>query len=398
LGATGKDAASSSGELAIISSQTAEFGCGDPYRKRASALRLLSALRVQQRRCSGTLRHFSSVEQMSVLFNDARFNAGARPRARLSTGLWLSVVAHATLAGVLAVVPTRASEKPRPRSIPVFLMPSTETVKLRRVSIEAPRVPVPLRPVHEAVIAKAPELLAVKPLVTKPVEPAPAALLPAKVPAFERPLETKAPERPSETGVFERANGPKTSQAAAAVTTGGFETTVTASRGTGQSAAVVATGGFGSGASSMRGIGRASDAAVTTGGFGSGASSPRGAANGFDNVNVQTAGFDVRPSAPVQSPGAAALKPIDRPVEIVFKPTPEYTDEARSARIEGTVSLELEFTATGDIRVLRLMRGLGHGLDEAAERAARRIRFKPAQSDGRAVDSRATVHITFRLS
>jgi TonB family protein len=115
-------------------------------------------------------------------------------------------------------------------------------------------------------------------------------------------------------------------------------------------------------------------------------------------VNVQTAGFDVRPSAPVQSPGAAALKPIDRPVEIIFKPTPEYTDEARSAHIQGTVTLELEFTAAGDIRVLRLMRGLGHGLDEAAERAARRIRFKPAQSDGRSVDSRATVHITFQLS
>jgi len=90
---------------------------------------------------------------------------------------------------------------------------------------------------------------------------------------------------------------------------------------------------------------------------------------------------------------------IDRPVEILFKPTPEYTDEARAARIEGTVTLELEFTAAGEVRVLRVVRGLNHGLDEAAQRAALRIRFKPAQSaDGRAVDSRATVQITFRLS
>jgi TonB family protein len=111
---------------------------------------------------------------------------------------------------------------------------------------------------------------------------------------------------------------------------------------------------------------------------------------------VRTAGFDQRTSAP--APSAAATKPIDRPVEIVFKPTPEYTDEARSARIEGTVSLELEFTAAGDVRVLRVVRGLGHGLDEAAQRAAVRIRFKPAQSEDRPVDSRATVHITFRLS
>jgi hypothetical protein len=42
--------------------------------------------------------------------------------------------------------------------------------------------------------------------------------------------------------------------------------------------------------------------------------------------------------------------------------------------------------------------GLGYGLDEAAEQAAKRIRFKPAQADGRAVDYRATVHITFRIS
>ena len=123
--------------------------------------------------------------------------------------------------------------------------------------------------------------------------------------------------------------------------------------------------------------------------------SPRGAAYESD---VRTAGFDRRASAPAQSAAAAPQRPIDRPVEITFKPTPEYTDEARSARIEGTVTLELEFTATGDVRVLRVVRGLGHGLDEAAERAALRIRFKPAQSDGRPVDSRATVHITFRLS
>jgi TonB family protein len=94
----------------------------------------------------------------------------------------------------------------------------------------------------------------------------------------------------------------------------------------------------------------------------------------------------------------AATTPATRPVEIVFKPTPDYTDLARSARIEGTVSLELEFTAAGDVRVLRVVRGLGHGLDEAAQRAALRIRFTPAQSDGRPVDSRATVHISFRLS
>jgi TonB family protein len=187
------------------------------------------------------------------------------------------------------------------------------------------------------------------------------------------PIERPEIQRPPEIGLFERTNGARTSQAAAAVT----------------------TGGFGSAAASARGAANG-PGAVTTGGFSSGAPAPRGAANGLGEV--QTAGFDLRTSAPAQPSVAASTKPIDRPVEIVFKPTPEYTDQARSARIEGTVSLELEFAAGGDVRVLRVVRGLGHGLDEAAQQAALRIRFKPAQSDGQPVDSRATVHITFRLS
>src|SRR5215467_1045685 len=137
---------------------------------------------------------------MSVLFNHAGSGACAqRPRSRSSTGLWISVIVHATFAGILtAVVPTRASEMPsRPRSIP----------------LEAPRLPslpVPSRPVHEAVIAEVPKPAAVTPIVSRPVEPTPAALLPAKTP--DRPLEARAPERPPATGLFERASGPRTNQ------------------------------------------------------------------------------------------------------------------------------------------------------------------------------------------
>jgi len=312
---------------------------------------------------------------MSVLFSDARFSTRARPGSRSSRGLWLSVVVHVTFAGILtAVVPTRASEKTvaRPRSMAVFRMPSAEPVIVQAVRVEPPPLPVPrpMPPVREPVIANVPKPVAVAPIVTKPVEPARAALLPAAAPVLERPLEARPLAPPPEVGLFERANGTRTSQSAAAVTTGGFGKV--ASSTTSQSAA-----------------------AVTTGGFGSVAPSARNSAN--DASDVRAAGFDRRASAPVQS-SASAATPIDRPVEIVFKPSPEYTDEARSARIEGTVTLDLEFTAAGDVRVLRIVRGLGHGLDEAAERAALRIRFKPAQSDGRSVDSRATVHITFRLS
>jgi TonB family protein len=50
------------------------------------------------------------------------------------------------------------------------------------------------------------------------------------------------------------------------------------------------------------------------------------------------------------------------------------------------------------VEVLGVERGLGHGLDESAMNAARKIRFKPAQRQGQAVDYNATVHIVFELA
>jgi len=308
---------------------------------------------------------------MSVLFDDARLLTPRRGRS--TRGLWLSVVVHAGV-GALIVVTIGAPGKPpapRPRPLAVFLAPVT----LPSAPLVAPRLaapPAPPPPMRELARAEVPKPLPVTPIVAKPIEPPPQPLVPAASPAVERPIDKPEVQRPLETGLFERANGARASQAAAAVTTGGFASVAASPR------------------DAANGPG-----AVTTGGFGSGPRAPRGPANG--SGEVQTAGFDQRPSAPAQ-PSVAVTKPVDRPVEIVFKPTPEYTDDARSARIEGTVSLELEFTAAGDVRVLRVVRGLGHGLDEAAQRAALRIRFKPAQSDAGPVDSRATVHITFRLS
>jgi len=310
---------------------------------------------------------------MPVLFDDARLST--RSPGRSTSGLWLSVASHAIVV-VLIVVTIGAPEKPpTPRMPPltVFIAPAT----LPSAPVVAPRLPdppAPPRPERELARAEVPKPLPPPPIVAKPVEPPPEPLVPAAAPTVERPIEKPVVQRPPETGLFERTNAARTSQAAVAVTTGGFGTAAASPRG--------AANGLG---------------AVTTGGFNNGAPAPRGAVNG--SAEVQTAGFDLRASAPAQPSVAASTKPpIDRPVEIVFKPTPEYTDEARSARIEGTVSLELEFTAAGDVRVLRVVRGLGHGLDEAAQRAALRIRFTPAQSAAGPVDSRATVHMTFRLS
>jgi TonB family protein len=93
------------------------------------------------------------------------------------------------------------------------------------------------------------------------------------------------------------------------------------------------------------------------------------------------------------------IKPVAfTPVEILSKPKPAYTVEARAKKIEGEVLLEMQFSASGEARVLRVVRGLGHGLDETALTAARGIQFRPATRDGGAVDSAAIVHIVFQIA
>ena len=113
---------------------------------------------------------------------------------------------------------------------------------------------------------------------------------------------------------------------------------------------------------------------------------------------VQSSGFDNHIAGSVRKVGVAASNTPTNPVEIVSKPKPLYTDEARKLNLEGEVLLEVMFGANGDLHVNRVVRGLGHGLDEAAVNAASKIKFKPAQRNGSAVSSTAIVHVMFQLA
>jgi TonB family protein len=86
------------------------------------------------------------------------------------------------------------------------------------------------------------------------------------------------------------------------------------------------------------------------------------------------------------------------PVAVTSKPNPVYTEQARKQHVEGEVLLQVVFTASGQVQVLRVVRGLGYGLDESAIQAAQKVRFVPAQRNGQPVDSTATLHIVFQLS
>lgn len=147
------------------------------------------------------------------------------------------------------------------------------------------------------------------------------------------------------------------------------------------------------------GIGGAKGVAGVTvsSGFGNGTASSSSSHRGgsvhqgmFADGIATTAAPRIRPIA---APAART-----RSVEILFKPKPKYTAEARTKKIEGDVSLEVLFRASGEVEVQRVINGLGHGLDESAQTAAREIRFQPALRDGEPVDFSAIVHITFALA
>jgi TonB family protein len=82
---------------------------------------------------------------------------------------------------------------------------------------------------------------------------------------------------------------------------------------------------------------------------------------------------------------------------LVWKQEPEYSEEARQAKYQGTVMLGVVIGPDGNAGTLQLMKSLGFGLDEKAADAVLQWKFKPAVRDGQPVAVRATVEVNFRL-
>ena len=76
---------------------------------------------------------------------------------------------------------------------------------------------------------------------------------------------------------------------------------------------------------------------------------------------------------------------------------PEYSEGARKARVSGTVLVYAEIDPTGHPQRLRIVHGMGLGLDEKALEAVKKWLFRPGTKDGRRVTVRATFEVNFRL-
>ena len=277
------------------------------------------------------------------------------------------------------------AEAPRPKAQVHKLLPPVP------VTITAPKLVVP-----EAVRAPQP-----KPEVVEPPKIAMNTFAPAV-------LKVEGGARPAQivhTGEFGSSATPTVNLPVQKVQTGGFgDPNGIAGQGKpGAKLVAASTGSFdlpqgpgqGNGSGGAHGV----KGTIASAGFGNGIAQ---AGNGDGRSNgrgVSTGAFGQTEVAQMNKPQHLADSgPPTNAVEITFKPNPVYTQEARDLKLEGEVLLEVMLGANGQLQVNRVVRGLGHGLDDAAIAAANKMRFKPALRYGQPVDSTAVVHVTFQMA
>jgi len=315
--------------------------------------------------------------------------------SRLGTHVLVQPVAnyHVTL------IAPRIEQAPRPEPARIVPPPPQEIAELetpRALPTPTVRIEPPRQPKVEPLQQELPRTELPKPELPKIATFTPTAAVPAapkqsqelKTNVFEAPKSAIAtvhqPAREVQTGGFGDPNGisgqgdPKRHTVTVA-SVGAFELPSGPGKGNG-------TGGTHGVSGTLRSTG-----------FGDGVASsvPRGRSMG----SVMPGGFgEVVAKRGDSLPQRIENKPEIQPVEIVFKPRPQYTPEARQLRLEGEVLLEVVFTASGSLHINRVVKGLGHGLDDSALAAAQRIQFRPARRDGQPYDCAALVHMVFELA
>lgn len=151
----------------------------------------------------------------------------------------------------------------------------------------------------------------------------------------------------------------------------------------------------GAGVGNGRGGTHGARGVIASAGFGNGVAV---GSDGGPHGTVQQGVFANQKAVAAPKVRRTAVKSNTKPVVILSVPRPVYTAEGRAKKIQGVVLLQVIFTANGEVKVQRVVRGLGYGLDQAAEDAARHIRFRPATQDGRPVDFSAIARIVFELA
>jgi TonB family protein len=346
-------------------------------------------------------------------------------KPRVSWDRWLlSLTIHFICLAAIVAIPVSLQHSMQPAKAPLDVTliappvakpPIVAKTVINRLRIPEPKLTIPLpvivpdEPVDEPaplVVRRAAVLPDRRPVPQKKQADvakleAPKLDLPLNPTAAVLPDSHLAPAPPVKVGSFGDPNGVPPSVAPSArpsivARVGDFESTLRPTNGGAEKTVRgVATGGFGAVPTGEATGNNSVRSPVRIAGFGTAAG---GTAAGTNRGPAHSAGFDASPAAALK-PQPTGLSPsVETPVEITFKPKPDYTPEAREKKLEGEVQLEVLFSASGNVQILRLLRGLGSGLDESARSAAGQIRFRPGTRDGKPVDMVGTIHIVFQIS
>lgn len=127
-------------------------------------------------------------------------------------------------------------------------------------------------------------------------------------------------------------------------------------------------------------------------GSGSGIGSGKGGGVGSGSGTGYGPGSGGNTGGGIQRIGGGVSRP-----EILFDPEPEYSEEARKAKFQGTVTLSIVVLPDGTTSNIRVTKPLGLGLDEKAIEAVKKWKFRPSMKDGKPVPVYASVEVNFRL-
>jgi len=294
-------------------------------------------------------------------------------------------------------------EQPKPYVPPVpkiKIVAPPPVVKIEQPKIEMPK-PVPPPPKVAEIKLPTPEMPKMEAAPPKKFTPPPQ----PKLGMFKSEAPTAVANNQSaptpKTGGFGDPEGVKPNPGATRTATiaavGSFNAAPGVASGAGAARQGTVHGvDFGSGVANGVPGGKDRNATVASAGFNNGVLGGTGQPGSKGTVAKGSFGDNMYGSAP--APAARPQAPTETQIIVLAKPLPTYTSEARQLKIEGDVTLQVRFSATGQVEVLRVINGLGHGLDEQAKLAAQRIQFKPATKDGHAVDQVSIIHVTFQMA
>lgn len=122
-----------------------------------------------------------------------------------------------------------------------------------------------------------------------------------------------------------------------------------------------------------------------------------GAGTGVRLTLMLTAACVLLLMAACQSARIYKVAQLQTPPKVVSKVEPDYTDDARTAKIEGPVVLSLMIDPQGRPKNIHVTKSLDEGLDQQAIAAIEKWHFAPGIKDGRPVRAAATIEVNFRL-